>query len=165
MLRYVPDHYSKWDHIPWVAFRWPSEVWKDQPTFLFGEFLFIVGALIALAHAKHNGRLHVLAWISALVAGTANDAFFMWIPIVDNFWQAQASVMMCAPAPPALLPLPRGGAALPAFAACHQSLTALLPLLQVAPYAALHLLRLHQLHVLRHRRSVAPPPPRAGGGM
>ena len=40
------------------------------------------------------GRLHMLAWVSALVAGTANDAFFMWIPIVDNFWQAQASIML-----------------------------------------------------------------------
>ena len=94
MLRHLPDHYSKWDHIPWVAFRWPSEVWKDQPTFVFGELLFIVGALIALAHAKHNGRLYLLAWVSALVAGTANDAFFMWIPIVDNFWQAQAAIML-----------------------------------------------------------------------
>jgi hypothetical protein len=33
------------------------------------------------------------------VAGTVNDAFFMYIPIVDNFWQAQASIMIrCASA-------------------------------------------------------------------
>ena len=28
-------------------------------------------------------------WIAALVSGTANDAFFMALPMVDNFWQAQ----------------------------------------------------------------------------
>jgi hypothetical protein len=85
---------GKWEDIPWEVFRSPSEVWRDLPTFVFGEFMFIAGAFIALAHAKRSGRLHLLAWISALVAGTANDAFFMWIPIVDNFWQAQASIMM-----------------------------------------------------------------------
>jgi hypothetical protein len=61
--------------------------------------MMIAGAAVAFGHAWRHGRLHLLLWLSALVAGSANDAFFMWIPIVDNFWQAQASIMMCAPAP------------------------------------------------------------------
>jgi hypothetical protein len=85
---------GRWDHIPWEPFRAPSEVWLDQPTFVVGEWMFVAGALVAAAHAWRNGRLHMLVWLSALIAGSANDAFFMWIPIVDNFWQAQASVMM-----------------------------------------------------------------------
>ena len=28
-----------------------------------------------------------MLWISSLITGTANDAFFMVLPIVDNFWQ------------------------------------------------------------------------------
>ena len=28
-----------------------------------------------------------MLWLSSLVTGTANDAFFMMLPIVDNFWQ------------------------------------------------------------------------------
>ena len=28
-----------------------------------------------------------MIWIASIVSGTANDAFFMALPIVDNFWQ------------------------------------------------------------------------------
>jgi hypothetical protein len=34
-----------------------------------------------------QGRQHVFVWIASIVAGTANDAIFMALPIVDNFWQ------------------------------------------------------------------------------
>ena len=33
-------------------------------------------------------------WISSLLTGSANDAFFMALPIVDNFWQSQACIML-----------------------------------------------------------------------
>ena len=100
---------GRWEHIPWAALREPEQVWRDQPTFVIGEFLMIAGALIALAHAYRHGRLHLLLWLCSLIAGSANDAFFMWIPIVDNFWQAQASIMMsAAPPPPGPPPLPAG---------------------------------------------------------
>jgi protein-S-isoprenylcysteine O-methyltransferase Ste14 len=36
----------------------------------------------------------VLAWFAALIAGTANDMIFMALPLVDNFWQAQATIMI-----------------------------------------------------------------------
>ena len=35
-----------------------------------------------------------MLWISSLVTGTANDAIFMALPLVDNFWQSQACVML-----------------------------------------------------------------------
>jgi hypothetical protein len=31
----------------------------------------------------------VATWVAAFTAGTANDAIFMVLPMVDNFWQAQ----------------------------------------------------------------------------
>jgi hypothetical protein len=31
----------------------------------------------------------VATWVAAFTAGTANDAIFMMLPMVDNFWQAQ----------------------------------------------------------------------------
>ena len=97
---------GRWEHIPWAALREPEQVWRDQPTFVIGEFLMIAGALIALAHAYRHGRLHLLLWLCSLIAGSANDAFFMWIPIVDNFWQAQASIMMSAADSPPIPHLP-----------------------------------------------------------
>ncbi|HET6582937.1 MAG TPA: hypothetical protein VFG69_05815 [Nannocystaceae bacterium] len=71
-----------------------AQQWHALPSFLVGEYLFIALAIVALAHARSCGRAHVLAWIAALVAGTANDLFFMALPLVDNFWQAQATIMI-----------------------------------------------------------------------
>src|SRR5687767_4991031 len=65
-----------------------------MPTFLVGEYLFYALAAIALVHARRNGRRHLLAWFAALLAGTANDIIFMALPLVDNFWQAQATIML-----------------------------------------------------------------------
>ena len=89
-----------WDlapHLPWHVFTSPVDKWAAQPSFLLGEYLFIACAAIALGHALSQGeerRKHVLAWIAALIAGTANDLIFMALPLVDNFWQAQATIML-----------------------------------------------------------------------
>jgi hypothetical protein len=72
----------------------PSEQWQVMPSFVLGELLFIATALAALWHALRRGRDHQLIWLGALIAGTANDLIFMALPLVDNFWQAQAMVML-----------------------------------------------------------------------
>ena len=33
--------------------------------------------------------MHLMVWVGSFVTGTANDAFFMALPIVDNFWQVR----------------------------------------------------------------------------
>lgn len=85
--------------MPWQHFTSPAEKWAVQPSFVVGEYLFIACALVALYHAKKSGRAHVLVWAAALIAGTANDLIFMALPVVDNFWQAQATVMLTARLP------------------------------------------------------------------
>jgi hypothetical protein len=80
--------------LPWHHFLGWAEQWAMQPSFLVGEYWFIALAVLALWHARACGRRHVLAWLAALVAGTANDMFFMALPLVDNFWQAQATLMI-----------------------------------------------------------------------
>lgn len=72
----------------------PIEQWSVLPSFLFGELLFFTAALISLWHAKKNGRAHLICWITAIIAGTSNDLIFMALPMVDNFWQAQAMIML-----------------------------------------------------------------------
>ena len=42
-------------------------------------------------HACRQGRRHVATWVAAFAAGTANDAIFMMLPMVDNFWQSQVT--------------------------------------------------------------------------
>ncbi|MFY0539045.1 hypothetical protein [Nannocystis pusilla] len=68
-----------------------------MPSFLLGEYLFYACAALAFTHAWKQGaerRKHLLAWFGALLAGTANDMIFMALPLVDNFWQAQGTIML-----------------------------------------------------------------------
>lgn len=89
-----------WDlapHLPWSVFTSPFAKWAVQPSFLIGEYLFYTCTALAFAHAWRQGaerRRHVLAWFAALIAGTANDVIFMALPMVDNFWQAQSTIML-----------------------------------------------------------------------
>jgi hypothetical protein len=91
---------APWDlapHLPWHHFTGPAAKWAEQPSFLLGEYLFYGLAAAAFVHAWRQGqerRKHVLAWVGALLAGTANDMIFMALPLVDNFWQAQATIMI-----------------------------------------------------------------------
>ena len=82
------------DHLPWHHFTSPLHQWSVMPTFLVGEYMFIGCAIAALVHAQRNGRGFLLIWFAALTAGTANDLIFMALPLVDNFWQAQATIML-----------------------------------------------------------------------
>ena len=89
-----------WDlapRLPWHVFTSPAEKWATQPSFLVGEYLFYACTALAFAHAwqqKNQRRKHLLVLVAALLAGTANDLFFMALPLVDNFWQAQATIML-----------------------------------------------------------------------
>jgi ABC-type proline/glycine betaine transport system permease subunit len=77
-----------------MAFTPPWEQWANLPSFMIGELFFISAALLSLWHAQKNGRTHLLAWVGAIIAGTSNDLIFMALPLVDNFWQAQAMIMI-----------------------------------------------------------------------
>ena len=75
-----------------------------QPTLIIAESLFLLTSLSTLLHASLTSRRHVLVWIAAIISGTANDVFFMFLPMVDNFWHAQATVMI-TPRLPLYIPL------------------------------------------------------------
>lgn len=80
--------------LPYAHFNSPAAQWAVLPSFVIGEWLFIICAVIAFVHAWREGREHLLIWIAALIAGTANDWIFMLLPLVDNFWQAQGQIML-----------------------------------------------------------------------
>jgi hypothetical protein len=86
-----------WDlarHLPWTPLQSPLEKWAVQPSFVIGEYVFYACTAAALLHARRHGRAHLLVWLAALLAGTANDLLFMALPLVDNFWQAQSTIML-----------------------------------------------------------------------
>jgi len=81
-------------NVPWKSFKNVHEQIATLPTFLVGEFLFFTLTVFCFFHAVRNGRVFIFVWFTAVLAGTANDMFFMALPQVDNFWQAQACFML-----------------------------------------------------------------------
>eukprot|EP00756_Hemistasia_phaeocysticola_P023909 Hpha_TRINITY_DN15917_c5_g3::TRINITY_DN15917_c5_g3_i3::g.74879::m.74879 len=91
------DHFRVYD-APWNYLNSLEKQVAEHPTFVIGEFLFIGLAVLALYHAltaeKAAERRLLLVWAGTFIIGTANDYFFMLLPLVDNFWQAQAIIML-----------------------------------------------------------------------
>mmetsp|Transcript_15160 Transcript_15160/g.26715 ORF Transcript_15160/g.26715 Transcript_15160/m.26715 type:complete len:415 (+) Transcript_15160:227-1471(+) len=77
---------------PWRIWKSPIEQLAVLPTFAFCEWSMRALALATYIHAKRTNQLGL--WFSAWVCGTVNDLFFMVLPFCDNFWQAQACVML-----------------------------------------------------------------------
>jgi len=86
--------HPSWKDLPWKPLSNPVDRFQVLPSFVLGEFMFITAAILLFIHALRNGKVYVMLWLSSLVTGTANDAFFMMLPIVDNFWQSQACIML-----------------------------------------------------------------------
>jgi len=85
---------SEWETLPWNHWNSPVERFLVLPSFVIGEFAFILLSIVTLIHALSHGHRHVAVWIAAFAAGTANDVIFMVLPMVDNFWQSQACIML-----------------------------------------------------------------------
>ena len=85
---------AEWETLPWNHWNSPVERYLVLPSFVIGEFAFILLSIITLIHALNHGHRHVAVWIAAFAAGTANDVIFMVLPMVDNFWQSQACIML-----------------------------------------------------------------------
>jgi len=83
---------ESWSSMPWRHFNSTTAQARKMPTFLVIEWTYHVAAWACLAHAARTGNVPM--WLSSWICGTANDAFMMFLPFVDNFWQAQATVML-----------------------------------------------------------------------
>ncbi|XP_064652904.1 uncharacterized protein LOC135503238 isoform X2 [Lineus longissimus] len=76
-----------------VAFRDPREIWEKHPTFLLGECMFYLLALLTLVHAlRHGGRFAYL-WLAVVMHGLTVEMVSYWVPDIDNFWHAQTMIM------------------------------------------------------------------------
>jgi hypothetical protein len=91
VLRLISSDHP-WQHWPWRHYKSPLAQRQVMPTFFAIEWTYRLAAYSCLAHAAKTDGLPV--WFSAWLCGTANDIFFMFMPFCDNFWQAQASVMI-----------------------------------------------------------------------
>lgn len=85
---------ESWKELPWEPLRSPVIVAERMPTFVFGELVFALLSLSCFIHSWKKGRTFILVWWASILAGCANDAFFMFLPGVDNFYHAQGTIML-----------------------------------------------------------------------
>jgi|GEM_PF-1657223 len=90
LLQLIGD--ESWKEMPWKHFKSPVEQFKVLPTFAAIEWTYRIACWSCFLHATKTGGLPL--WFSSWLCGTANDIFFIFMPFCDNFWQAQASVMI-----------------------------------------------------------------------
>ena len=85
------------ESLPWQP-SYDATVIDRMPTFSIIECQWFALSILCLAHAlmqdTHNRRNHLLLWVVAVFAGSMNDIIFMWLPLVDNFFHAQATFML-----------------------------------------------------------------------
>ncbi|CAE7474458.1 unnamed protein product [Symbiodinium necroappetens] len=104
----VSDHFREYDKWPWLRISSLEKQLQDHPSFVVGEALFLILAAFSFLHAiceSRDGEFRrlKLIWVATFIVGTVNDYIFMLLPVVDNFWQAQA-VLMLTPRMPLYIP-------------------------------------------------------------
>ena len=82
----------QWAAWPWRYWKPPFEQAKVLPTFLVNEWTYRALTATCALHASRTNNWQL--WFSSWICGSFNDAFFMAMPFCDNFWQAQACIML-----------------------------------------------------------------------
>jgi hypothetical protein len=104
------EHFKDYDKWPWARVNSLEKQLAEHPTFVLMELTAYALVALSFYHAwsesaKPGGssRRLKLTWVATFVIGILNDYIFMLLPIVDNFWQAQA-VIMLTPRMPLYIP-------------------------------------------------------------
>ncbi|XP_002129943.2 uncharacterized protein LOC100176636 [Ciona intestinalis] len=87
-----------WQWQDWfVRLNNPSipEMWKNQPTFLLANVLYLAMAFMALKFAVRHGwnSRYVYMWFAALLHGIVTEVIVYHLPDVNNFWHSQTPVI------------------------------------------------------------------------
>merc|ERR1712137_398746 len=93
-LNEMKNTVENWESLPWSPVTPPEVVAEKMPSFVIAEILFAVVSLVCFVHSYKKGRTYILVWWASILAGVANDAIFMFLPGVDNFFHAQGTVML-----------------------------------------------------------------------
>lgn len=76
-----------------ISFESISELWKNQPTYLIVQMLFIMGGAITLLHALTNGGRRPLLWLCIICHGLVVECICYLMAEIDNFWHSSAPIM------------------------------------------------------------------------
>ncbi|CAH1725790.1 unnamed protein product [Aphis gossypii] len=76
-----------------ISFESISELWKNQPTYLIVQMLFIMGGAVTLLHALTNGGRRPLLWLCIICHGLVVECICYLMAEIDNFWHSSAPIM------------------------------------------------------------------------
>lgn len=102
------EHFKDYDKWPWARLNKLEYQWAEHKSFVVCEFTFIALVIVSFIHAcsasdPEKSRRLKLMWVATFIVGTVNDYTFMLLPVCDNFWQAQATIML-SPRMPLYIP-------------------------------------------------------------
>ena len=87
---------KRFQGLPWKVID--TSVVERHPTFVLCELTYVAIAVLGFVHALSQPgperRRHLVLYACALLGGIGNDVFFTFLPVVDNFWHAQATFML-----------------------------------------------------------------------
>ncbi|XP_025419960.1 uncharacterized protein LOC112690216 isoform X2 [Sipha flava] len=76
-----------------IKFESVSELWKNQPTYLIVQILFIVGGTVTLLHAFTYGGRRPLLWFTIICHGLVVECVCYAMDDIDNFWHSLSPIM------------------------------------------------------------------------
>nr|CAB3261072.1 uncharacterized protein LOC100176636 [Phallusia mammillata] len=88
------EEWKEW----FVTVNQPSiaEMWRNQPTFLLANVLYLTMAAAALKFAVRNGgwnSRYTYMWFAALLHGIVTECVVYHLPDVNNFWHSQTPII------------------------------------------------------------------------
>ncbi|XP_058831323.1 uncharacterized protein LOC131689942 isoform X1 [Topomyia yanbarensis] len=81
------------DHSPWfVNFQDPSELYRAQPSYIWCQAAFLIGALLCLIHAFKRGGRWPYLFLGAICHGLFVELLTYYAPSIDNFWHSKTPI-------------------------------------------------------------------------
>ncbi|CAG0892824.1 unnamed protein product [Darwinula stevensoni] len=78
-----------------VSVNCPFDVWRKQPTYLLSECIFLLAALLNLAHAIRVGGRWKYLWLGTVIHGLTIENVAFWFPeYIDNYWHSQTTIVL-----------------------------------------------------------------------
>lgn len=78
---------------PWfVNFQDPFELYRAQPSYLWCQASFLLGALLCIVHAIKRGGRWPYLFLGALCHGLVVELITYYVPSIDNFWHSKTPI-------------------------------------------------------------------------
>ncbi|XP_023945394.2 uncharacterized protein LOC112051101 [Bicyclus anynana] len=84
-------HWSEW----WVTTSSLEPLWRNQPTYIISQSVFMLAGILTLIHAFRKGGRWPYFWLVTVLHGLYADNFWHFVvPEYDNFWHSQTPIIL-----------------------------------------------------------------------